>query len=138
MSRSSLLVVGAGLAGLSAAHRARERGADVLVLEAGERAGGVVETVRDGAWTADLGPNSAAERPALAGLVRSLGLVSQRVEATPGAARYVVRAGRPVALPASPPALVRSPSSLSERRRGCSPSRSAAAPPSTTRAWPRS
>src|SRR4051794_26838470 len=35
-----LVVAGAGMAGLSAAAHARERGADVLVLEKGDRAGG--------------------------------------------------------------------------------------------------
>ena len=104
----SLIVVGAGMAGLSAAHRARQLGADVRVFEASARAGGVVETVRDGGWTADLGPNSAAERPALRQLVADLGLADRRREAAEGA-RYVAWDGQPVALPRSPLGLARTP-----------------------------
>ncbi len=42
-----VVVVGAGLAGLACAHELRERGADVLVLEARARLGGRVHTLDD-------------------------------------------------------------------------------------------
>jgi monoamine oxidase len=42
-----VLVLGAGLAGLSAAHRLHGGGHDVTVLEARDRPGGRVETLRD-------------------------------------------------------------------------------------------
>jgi monoamine oxidase len=44
----SVLVAGAGLAGLAAAHDLRAAGADVTVIEARDRIGGRVWTVRDG------------------------------------------------------------------------------------------
>ena len=107
---TSLIVIGAGIAGLSAAHRARQLGADVRVFEASHRVGGVIETVRDGGWTADLGPNSAAERPALASLIADLHLEGARCQANPDAStRYVAWDRQPVALPRSPLGLARTP-----------------------------
>ena len=44
----SVLVAGAGLAGLSAAHDLAAAGADVTVVDARTRAGGRVWTIRDG------------------------------------------------------------------------------------------
>jgi monoamine oxidase len=48
LSSTSVIVVGAGLAGLSAAVRLMQDGARVTVLEAQDRAGGRVLTIRDG------------------------------------------------------------------------------------------
>jgi monoamine oxidase len=48
MPRPSVLIVGAGLAGLSAAGELERRGCKVLVIEARERVGGRVWTLRDG------------------------------------------------------------------------------------------
>ena len=45
-SRSHVVVVGAGLAGLTAAHELERRGFDVTVLEARSRVGGRVRTIR--------------------------------------------------------------------------------------------
>jgi len=47
-----VVVVGAGVAGLAAAARLRERGADVVVVEARTRAGGRVHTLRGDGWPA--------------------------------------------------------------------------------------
>ncbi len=47
MRGTSVVVAGAGLAGLSAAHDLCRRGADVTVFEARDRVGGRVRTVRD-------------------------------------------------------------------------------------------
>jgi monoamine oxidase len=48
MQRKKVIVAGAGLAGLSAAHELAQRGAAITLLDARERAGGRVWTVRDG------------------------------------------------------------------------------------------
>jgi polyamine oxidase len=50
-----VIVVGAGIAGLTAADAARFAGADVLVVEARDRTGGRICTVPLGPGTVDLG-----------------------------------------------------------------------------------
>jgi cation diffusion facilitator CzcD-associated flavoprotein CzcO len=47
-SRGPVAVIGAGLAGLTAAYRLQQRGFDVTVFEARDRVGGRVWTVRKG------------------------------------------------------------------------------------------
>ena len=48
MPRPSVLIAGAGLAGLAAARELERRGCGVIVVEARERVGGRVWTLRDG------------------------------------------------------------------------------------------
>jgi oxygen-dependent protoporphyrinogen oxidase len=101
-------IVGAGAAGLAAAHRLMRLGHDVTVYEASERAGGSVRTERRDGFLAEHGPNSMqAPADAVAHLFRELGLDERRVEAAPLArTRYVLRGGRPQPLPLSPPAVL--------------------------------
>ncbi len=73
-----LIVVGAGIAGLAAAHRAFEllgEDLDLLVLEEGERAGGVIQTDRVGDFLLEGGPDSmVTDKPAGLALCHRLGL----------------------------------------------------------------
>jgi monoamine oxidase len=48
MSRPSVLIVGAGLAGFTAARELEQRGCTISLFEARERVGGRVWTLRDG------------------------------------------------------------------------------------------
>jgi oxygen-dependent protoporphyrinogen oxidase len=121
----SVAVIGAGLTGLSAAHRLARADLDVTVYEAAAHAGGVVRTERYDGYLAELGPNSmAAPVGPVAELLTELGLDAARVSADPGASnRYVVRGGRLVPLPTSPPALLTSPllSAGAKLRIACEP-----------------
>ena len=105
---AAVAVVGAGIAGLTAAHRLKRKGYRVVVYEASERPGGVIRTDRREGYLAELGPNSmAAGNAALAELFTQLGLDSSRVEAQREAKkRYIVRKGKLVALPLSPSQLL--------------------------------
>ena len=54
-------VIGAGVTGLTAAFYLRRKGFDVTVYEAGQRAGGVIQSVRSGGFLAEFGPNTILE-----------------------------------------------------------------------------
>lgn len=76
----SVVVVGSGLAGLAAAWQLRQGGADVLVLESGRRAGGVVVTERPAGFVIEGGPDGfLAADPDIPDLARELHLSDQLV-----------------------------------------------------------
>ena len=98
------------MAGLVAAFRLRRHGLGVTVFEQADVPGGAVRTEQAEGFLVEHGPNSLRARtPELHDLIVRLGLGSEVVEADAAARRrYVVRGGRPVALPASPPGLLAS------------------------------
>jgi oxygen-dependent protoporphyrinogen oxidase len=100
----SVAILGAGITGLTTAFYLKRRGVPVTVYEAGERVGGVIQTVQRGGFLAENGPNTILETsPKIAQLVRDAGLTSRRLDSDPGAeARYVVRYRRPIEMPGSP------------------------------------
>ncbi|MEO8083400.1 MAG: protoporphyrinogen oxidase [Ardenticatenales bacterium] len=103
-----LAIVGGGITGLAAAWHARRlaseagRDLDVIVLEAGARAGGKVRTVRDGEWVIEGAPDSfLTTKPWAHDLAIALGLGDRRIVQRPGGRRVFVRhRGRLVPLPA--------------------------------------
>jgi oxygen-dependent protoporphyrinogen oxidase len=106
----SIAVLGAGITGLTAAHRLGQRGFRVRVFESSDRVGGAIRTERTDGWLIEGGPNSLlAGEPALTTLLDELGLAGERVAANPAAKkRFIVRRGRLVPAPMSPPALLTS------------------------------
>ena len=74
--RTDVVIVGAGFAGLSAAHALRAAGIDVLVLEARERVGGRVEAIVNGLGeSVDSGGQFLCEdMPQLMALIKARGL----------------------------------------------------------------
>ena len=83
LDRVRVLVAGAGLAGLSAAEALEARNADVTVVEARDRVGGRVWTIRDGfrqRQHAEAGADLIeGEQESTLGLARSLGLHPVRI-----------------------------------------------------------
>ncbi|MER6332178.1 protoporphyrinogen oxidase [Streptomyces sp. NPDC001034] len=77
-SSGHVVVIGAGVAGLAAAHRLLERGARVTVLEASERVGGKLLPGEIAGVRVDLGAESMlARRPEAVALAREVGLAGR-------------------------------------------------------------
>lgn len=107
----TVAVIGAGITGLTAAYGLQRKGIAATVYEAGARPGGVIQSVRCDGFLAESGPNTILETaPEISQLIRDLNLESRRLNTRPDAeARFVVRGGRPVAMPSSPPGIFTSP-----------------------------
>jgi oxygen-dependent protoporphyrinogen oxidase len=105
---AAVAIVGAGVAGLTAAYHLKRRGFRVVVYEATDRAGGVVRTERREGYLAELGPNSlTAGRGRVGEVLSQLGLEASRVEAQREARkRYIVRKSKLVPLPTTPSQLL--------------------------------
>ncbi|MGA2655901.1 MAG: protoporphyrinogen oxidase [Verrucomicrobiota bacterium] len=99
----SAAIIGGGITGLTAAFCLKRKGVPVTVYEGSQRVGGVIESIREGGYLAEFGPNTILETsPRIGQLVRDAGLAGRRLDPDPKAeARYVVRYGRPVAMPGS-------------------------------------
>ncbi|MFF8632871.1 protoporphyrinogen oxidase [Streptomyces pilosus] len=93
-----VVVVGAGIAGLAAAHRLLGRGARVTVLEASDRVGGKLLPGEIAGARVDLGAESLlARRPEAVGLAREVGLADRlQPPATASAALWTRGALRPM------------------------------------------
>jgi oxygen-dependent protoporphyrinogen oxidase len=109
--RLDVVVVGAGISGLTAAFRLARGGLRVAVLEASERAGGSIETFADGAWRFEMGPNTVVESDESVGrLIRDAGLEGEKIVASPSAKRrYLYKGSQLVPLPGGPGGLLKTP-----------------------------
>ncbi|MDC0713729.1 protoporphyrinogen oxidase [Stigmatella sp. ncwal1] len=105
-----IAVVGGGITGLALAHRLRSRGKDAVVLEAGPRLGGVIQTRQRDGFSTETGPNSFLDRePATRELAASVGVEDRIRMADPAAkSRYLYTRGQLRPVPASPPAFLKS------------------------------
>lgn len=105
-----ILVIGAGVSGLSTAYHLTRAGHTVQVLEAAERLGGAMGTRNIDGWQFETGPNTLMRTPALNALLSELDLEIEAVAANEMAKkRFVVKNGHPVALPGGPLELLTSP-----------------------------
>lgn len=102
----SIAIIGGGITGLTAAFRLQQQHLPVTLYEAGQRVGGVIQSVRSNGYLAEFGPNTILETsPKIGSLIQDLGLTPRRLYSDPRAEkRYIVRGRKPVQLPGSPAA----------------------------------
>jgi len=97
-----VVIVGGGIAGLSAAYELQKHGLSFVVLERAGRAGGVIFSEQVEGYTIDGGPDSLlTQKPEGIRLCEELGLRDRLVPTKPPRLAYIQRAGRLHPLPAS-------------------------------------
>ncbi len=105
---NQVVVIGGGISGLACAFRLQQLGVPVTLLEANERAGGLIGTVEKGGFLFESGPQSFHGTPALFDLIRQLGIEGEIVKADAQAPRFVFLHGRLSKISMSPQALLTS------------------------------
>jgi oxygen-dependent protoporphyrinogen oxidase len=100
----SVAIIGAGITGLTAAFYLKRKGVPVTLFEAGNRAGGAIQSIRKEGFLAEFGPNTILESsPKISQLIRDLNLESRRIYPDPNAKkRFLVRGKKAIAMPSSP------------------------------------
>ena len=109
--KTEVLVIGAGLTGLTLAYKLHKAGIGVVVAEKEPRAGGVIKTVSENGFTFEAGPNTGTlSNPELVELFESLGDKCQPVTGRKEAnRRLILKDGRWRALPSGPVSAVTTP-----------------------------
>ena len=100
-----IAIIGSGISALAQAWELRRRGQDCMVLEPSAQIGGAIQSVRNGPYLAEEGPNSIqVNSPEVDAFLRSIPSLEDRiVEAEPAAKkRYIVRGDRLHAVPMGP------------------------------------
>lgn len=99
-----VIVIGAGLSGLAAAHALHRHGHDVCVLERHSQVGGSVRTIRRDGYLVETGPNTLQlNDPELETVLSDWGMLEDAIEANPAARkRYILKNCKPCAVPQTP------------------------------------
>lgn len=109
MSRT--IIIGGGISGLTAAHRLKQQGREVRVLESSPRPGGAIETIQQDGYLFERGPNSFMDNePATLDLCRELGLENRLLkQSMRGNKRYIFLDGALQEAPMGPGGLYKTP-----------------------------
>ena len=108
---TDIIIIGAGLTGLSLAYYLKKAGKRFILLEQQDRTGGVINTLTENGFTFETGPNTGVlSSPELAGLFDELNGKCTLVTANPQAKkRYVWKKDRWYALPSGPVSAIKTP-----------------------------
>ncbi len=104
-----IVILGAGISGLTTAYLLNKKGFDVTVLEKRNEVGGSMESVCENNFLFDRGPNSGLETtPVIGEIVKELGLEDQLLYANKkGNKRYILRNNQLHPLPMNPPSFLK-------------------------------
>jgi len=102
MKQPDVVVVGAGITGLTCAYRLRKLGIDALVLESSDRIGGVIRSENINGHLVEWGPGSLLPTAHTFGILEEIGLDKDLIEADPKSPRYIVVNGQLRAIPFGP------------------------------------
>ena len=107
--RKKIVVIGAGISGLTTAYLLSKKGFGVTVLEKNNSVGGSIESVIENGFLFDRGPNSALETtPVIGRLIKELELEHELLYASKQAnKRYILRDNKLHSLPMSPHGLIK-------------------------------
>ncbi|MGH9748260.1 MAG: protoporphyrinogen oxidase [Candidatus Acidiferrales bacterium] len=103
-----VIVVGAGISGLTCAYRLKQLGTDVTLLEASDRTGGLVGTTQKNGFLFESGPQSFQGTAPMLDLIREVGIEGELQQADPHAPRFIYLHGRLQKIPMTPQALLTS------------------------------
>lgn len=104
-----VLVIGGGISGLACSYRLQQAGIPVRMLEASNRAGGLIATKREDGFLFELGPQSFLSTDALRGVIDRLNLGGELLQADRRAPRYILQKRKLIPAPLAPPSLVTTP-----------------------------
>jgi len=104
-----IVVLGAGISGLTSAYLLSKKGFDVKVLEKKDSVGGSIESITERGFLFDRGPNSALETtPVIGQLIKELKLEPELLYASKQSnKRYILRNNKLHSLPMSPQGLLK-------------------------------
>jgi len=104
-----VVILGAGISGLTSAYFLAKEGLDVIVLEKKREVGGSIDTLKEKGFLFDRGPNSGLETtPVLSKIVSDLKLEDDLVYANKeGSKRYILRDNMLHPLPMNPAAFLK-------------------------------
>ncbi|MGB7621556.1 MAG: protoporphyrinogen oxidase [Terriglobia bacterium] len=104
-----IIVLGAGISGLTCAYRLHQAGFDVEVLEREAAPGGVMQTRMEAGFLTEGGPNSFQSSEEVLSLIHDVGLDGELLEADARLPRYIFYRGRLYQAPMGPGALLSTP-----------------------------
>ena len=100
--RPAVVVVGAGISGLTCLWQLRRAGVDAVCLEASSRAGGALASRRAEGFVVETGASTVLETAEMVRLADEAGLASDILRSEPGLPRFILRGGALHPLPRNP------------------------------------